>query len=89
MDEVAGGTAPAIIVVPNPVSSTATILLDEAFQGRVELVLVDASGREVRRLQRRSTTVVLDRSGLGGGLYVLHARDEAGHAATATVLIER
>lgn len=80
---------PAITVVPNPVSSTATILLDQAFQGRLELVLVDASGREVRRLQRRSTTVVLDRSGLGGGLYMLHARDEAGHAATATVLIER
>ncbi|MBV6405185.1 MAG: hypothetical protein GFGODING_01951 [Flavobacteriales bacterium] len=87
--EDAASASPAIAVVPNPVSSTATIVLDERFQGRVELMLLDASGREVRRVQRRSSTVVLDRQGLGGGLYMLHVRDEAGHAAVTSVLIER
>lgn len=73
--------APQINVVPNPAIASATVYLGEALQGRVAVSLVDAEGREVRRVVRQSNTVVIDRGALPDGIYLLRARDERGTEA--------
>lgn len=88
-DPLGNGQEVGISVHPNPVSHTATIRLEEGMEGRVELELFDASGRSVQRMVRRSSTMLLDASGLPDGSYLLRATDAVGLTRTTRVLIAR
>lgn len=64
-------------VYPNPVRHALTVAVASEHAADVDLLLVDALGREVRRLEGVSATgqaFSLDVSGLPSGAYVLRAR---------------
>ncbi len=85
----AHGTGDGLTVRPNPASSTATVQLPSAVNGRVQVELMDATGRLVRSLTRRSDTIVLDVEDLPQGLYIIRTfEDVDGRIRTARLVVE-
>jgi uncharacterized repeat protein (TIGR01451 family) len=58
-------------VVPNPMSDLATVYFSEALTAQHRIELVDVNGRVVRELRPTGRTVLLQRDGLGAGMYLL------------------
>lgn len=81
----------AITVFPNPAQGSTTVKFGPAFQGRVRVDLIDATGRLIRTHERRSDTMVISSNGLPPGLYFLRAfsEDPQGPVRTARVIFER
>jgi hypothetical protein len=67
-----GNASGHLTVVPNPFVEAFSITSDEVLTSDYQVRLIDAKGREVRRLKGMgSSTVTLPREGLAPGLYVV------------------
>jgi hypothetical protein len=67
-----GNASGHLTVVPNPFVEAFSITSDEVLTSDYQVRLIDAMGREVRRLKGMgSSTVTLPREGLAPGLYVV------------------
>ncbi len=83
------GPKDQLTLFPNPAHTTVTLRFDEVPQGRVWVELIDATGRMVRDLVRRSNTVVMDVDGLPAGLYIVRTYEEgSGLVRTARLVVE-
>lgn len=77
-----------ITVFPNPAGELASVSIAAGVAGRVELSLVDATGRRVRQLTTTGGTITqLPRQGLPAGIYLLQAR-AAGLDRTVRLVFE-
>jgi uncharacterized repeat protein (TIGR01451 family) len=64
----------ALAVYPNPMGEHAQVRLDASLQGRVDMSLTDAMGRQVRNWSSMGgTTTTILRNGLPAGIYLLRA----------------
>ncbi|HEY0978055.1 MAG TPA: T9SS type A sorting domain-containing protein, partial [Flavobacteriales bacterium] len=81
----------AITVFPNPAQGSTTVRFGNAFKGRVQVDLLDATGRLIRTVNRRSDTVTITGNDLPSGLYFLRAVSDDGNGIvrTARVIFER
>lgn len=81
---------PTLTVMPNPADDQVTIMLNRAFQGAVELRIIDAMGRVVRQEQPRllstGTGMSVNVGELQNGCYTVIASGPEGRATARLVL---
>lgn len=88
--ELGNTTMPMINAFPNPSSGDVRITLEGITPSRSPTVqLLDATGRIVHTLSVNGrTSIVLDRKGLVGGVYLLRCTDASGTSVTTRLVLE-
>lgn len=81
---------PGLVVLPNPVTDQARIILSAPLPIPATLAVIDAAGRTVRTLPANGTReLLLDRDGLADGLYVVRITGEGVPPLTARIVLAR
>ena len=84
----ATATSSNLIVYPNPFSERATLLFDNLYDENHVLVLYNAIGQVVRKIESVSNRMVIERDGLPAGFYHYQLRNEKGMVGNGKLVIE-